>query len=102
MMSRGQWKDFFIEIRKSFSRYLSILFMVTLGTSFFAGLRSSEPDMKESLDAYLDQTGYMNIRVLSTLGMSEDDVTALGAIKGVTDAEGLYSVDVLSDLGDSP
>ncbi|MBQ8812982.1 MAG: ABC transporter permease [Lachnospiraceae bacterium] len=100
LMSKGQWKDFFIEIKKSMNRYLSILFMVALGTAFFAGLRSSEPDMKESLDRYMDQTGYMNIRVLSTLGMTEEDVMAIGAVKGVTDAEGMYSVDVLSDLGD--
>ena len=102
LMSKGQWKDFFSEVKKSMSRYLSIMFMVALGTAFFVGLRSSEPDMQDSLDTYMDQTGYMNIRVLGTFGMTEDDVTALGAIKGVTDAEGMYSADVLSNLGESP
>lgn len=102
MMSKGQWKDFFCEIKKSKSRYLSILFMVALGTAFFSGLRSSEPDMQGSLDTYMDQTGYMNIRVISTLGLTDEDVMAIGAVKGVTDAEGMYSVDVMSDLGDSP
>lgn len=102
MMSRGQWKDFFVEVKKSMSRYLSILFMVALGVCFFTGLRSSEPDMQQSLDAFMDQTGFLNIRVMGTYGMTENDVTALGAIKGVTDAEGLYTVDVLSDLGESP
>ncbi len=102
MMSKGQWKDFFAEIRKSMNRYLSILFMVALGTAFFSGLRSSEPDMQASLDFYMDQTGYMNIRVIGTLGLTDADVMAIGAVKGVTDAEGMYSADVLSDLGDSP
>jgi len=102
LMSKGQWKDFFIEIKKSFSRYVSIMFMVALGTAFFIGLRSSEPDMQGSLDAYMDQAGYMNIRVLGTLGMTEADVEALRSVEGVTDARGMYTLDVLSDLGESP
>ena len=102
LMSKGQWKDFFIEIKKSLSRYVSIMFMVALGTAFFIGLRSSEPDMQGSLDTYMDQVGYMNIRVLGTLGMTDADVEALRGVEGVTDARGMYTLDVLSDLGDSP
>ncbi len=102
MMSKGQWKDFFVEVKKSMSRYLSILFMVALGVAFFTGLRSSEPDMQQSLDAFMDQAGFLNIRVMGTYGMTEGDVMAIGAVKGVTDTEGIYTVDVLSDLGDSP
>ena len=101
-MSRGQWKDFFIEIKKSMNRYLSILFMVALGVAFFTGIRSSEPDMQESLDVFMDEAGFLNIRVMGTYGMTDGDVMAIGAVKGVTDTEGIYSVDVLSDLGESP
>ena len=92
-MTRMQWKDFFVEIRRSLPRYLSIFFIVALGVAFFAGVRASEPDMRLSADAYYDDTNFLDIRVLSTLGLSEDDLDAIRQIEGVSDAYGLYSVD---------
>ncbi len=82
-----------MEIRRSLPRYLSIFFIVALGVAFFAGVRASEPDMRLSADAYYDDTNFMDIRVLSTLGLSEDDLAAIRDVEGVTAAYGLYSVD---------
>lgn len=96
-MKQAQRKDFFREIKKSLNRYLSILFIVALGVAFYAGIRSSEPDMQLSADAYFDQTRLMDIRVLGTLGLSEENVAAIEAIDGIAEAEGGYSMDVLSD-----
>ena len=92
-MTKMQWKDFFVEIRRSLPRYLSIFFIVALGVAFFAGVRASEPDMRLSADAYYDDTNFMDIRILSTLGLSEDDLDAIRQVDGVTEAYGLYSVD---------
>ncbi len=95
-MKQAQRKDFFREIKKSLNRYLSILFIVALGVAFYAGIRSAEPDMQLSADTYFDQTSLMDIQVMGTLGMSEDDVEAIKAIEGVTAAEGGYSADFLT------
>ena len=72
-MRRAIVKDFFREIKKSFSRWLSILFIVALGVAFFSGIRATSPDMKMTLDNYLDKTQYMDIRVLSTMGLTDED-----------------------------
>ena len=48
-------KDFFVEIRKSLGRFLSIFFIVALGVSLFVGIRATEPDMRLSGDAYVDE-----------------------------------------------
>ena len=96
-MKQAQRKDFFREIKKSLNRYLSILFIVALGVAFYAGIRSSEPDMQLSADAYFDQTRLMDIRVLGTLGLSEENVAAIEAIDGIAKAEGGYSMDFLSE-----
>ena len=96
-MKQAQRKDFFREIKKSLNRYLSILFIVALGVAFYAGIRSSEPDMRISADTYFDQTRLMDIRVIGTLGISEENVAAIEAIDGVTRAEGGYSMDYLSE-----
>ena len=46
-------KNFYMEIRRSFGRFISILFIVALGVAFFSGIRASEPSMKITGDAYL-------------------------------------------------
>lgn len=91
-------KDFFREIRGSFNRYLSILLIVALGVAFYAGVRSAEPDMKLSADALYDAQNMMDLRVLSELGLTEDDIAALSQIEGVTSAQGGYTVDALTDV----
>ncbi len=98
-MTKGQRQDFFREIKKSLSRYLSILFIVLLGVAFFVGLRSSEPAMKSTSDSYLDQQNFMHIRVLGTLGLTEGDRVAIENVRGVREAEGIYQMDVLTMAG---
>ena len=41
MGTRATRKDFYMEIRKSPGRFLSILFIVALGVAFFSGIRAS-------------------------------------------------------------
>ena len=58
-MKKAQWTDLFREIKRSRGRYLSLLFIVALGTAFYAGVRSSEPDMTSSVDQYYDETDFL-------------------------------------------
>ena len=94
-MKKAQRKDFFIEIKKSLNRYLSILFIVALGVAFFSGIRASEPDMRLSVDAVADESDFMDIRVISTMGLTEEDVECIRSVDGIAAAEGEYSADVL-------
>ena len=88
-------KDFYMEIRKSPGRFLSILFIVALGVAFFSGIRASEPDMRLTGDAYFDESNLMDIKALSTYGVTQDDVDAILKIDGVEHAEGAYSADFM-------
>ena len=88
-------KDFYMEIRKSPGRFLSILFIVALGVAFFSGIRASEPDMRLTGDAYFDESNLMDIKALSTYGVTQDDVNAISKIDGVEHAEGAYSADFM-------
>jgi len=92
-MKNAMNKDFFREIKNTFNRYLSILLIVALGVAFLAGIRAACPDMKLSLDYYLDQNDFMDLRVLSTLGLIDDDLQAISSIEGVKAVEGAYSYD---------
>ena len=89
------------EVRHTLSRFFSIFLLSALAVAFLAGLRATAPDMEYSADAYFDALGLMDVRVLSTLGVSEDDVAALAAQPGVRAAEGSYTVDALLHLEDN-
>lgn len=93
-------KDFYMEIKKSPGRFLSILFIVALGVAFFSGIRASEPDMRLSGDSYFDDSNLMDIKALSTYGVTEDDIREMEKVDGVAYAEGAYSADVIYNTSD--
>lgn len=101
MKKKALRKDFYMEIRRSLGRFMSIFFIVAIGCAFFSGIRASEPDMRYSGDAYFDDKNMMDIEVISTLGLTEDDLHAIEDVDGVAAVEGSYSVDVLCSEGDN-
>lgn len=92
-MTKSLRKDFFMEIKKSSSRFISIMLIVALGVAFFAGLRSSNSAMKASADAQYDKENLMDIRVVGTLGLTETDLNKIREIDGVQEAEGSFTTD---------
>ncbi len=88
-------KDCFKEIKKSYKRFISILLMALLGVGFFAGLRASSPDMVDSIDSYYKSQNVYDIEVMSTLGLTDDDIQALANIENVENVYGTYSKDGL-------
>lgn len=101
MKKKALRKDFYMEIRRSMGRFLSIFFIVAIGCAFFSGIRSSEPDMRYSGDAYFDKKNLMDIQVISTMGLTDDDLKAVENVDGIANAEGGYSVDVLCTEGEN-
>ena len=81
------------EIRGTFSRYLSILVLAALAVAFLAGLRAAAPDMKYTADNYYDRTHMMDGYVLSTLGLTDEDLAALASAGGIEDVEGCRDLD---------
>ncbi len=101
MGTKATRKDFYMEIRKSPGRFLSILFIVALGVAFFSGIRASEPSMRLTGDSYYDQEKLMDLKTVSTYGITEDDLKAFQKVNGVAAAEGAYSADFLSTTGEN-
>lgn len=87
-------------IRGSLGRFLAIIGIVALGCGFFAGLQMSGPDMRASADRYYDGTHLWDIRLLSTLGFSDDDVQRMQDIEGIADAMPSISTDAMMQMGD--
>lgn len=92
-MKKSLLKDSIREIKNTYKRFLSILLIVLLGVGFFAGIRATSPDMKDSVDTYFDDQNMMDIQVMSTLGLTDDDIIALSQIEGVKQVVPTYSFD---------
>ena len=91
------FKNSFRKIWKSKGRFLSLILIVILGTSFFAGVRETASDMIKTLDNYYDETNLYDFKIVSTMGLTDDDISSLEEIKGIEEVEGTYSFDTLID-----
>ena len=91
-------KDIFCEIKISLGRFLSILCIVAIGVAFFAGIKASAPDMKNSADTYFDKYNVQDIQVYSTIGLTKKDVADIKKIKGVKSVQPSFSMDTLSQI----
>ena len=97
-MVKALRKDAFKEIINTRKRFLSILLIVLLGVGFFAGIRAVSPDMKKTADMYFDENKMMDIEVISTMGLTDDDVKEIQDLQDVKIVEGTYSKDVLTKV----
>lgn len=91
-------KEFIMEIRKSRGRFLSIFFIVALGVSLFVGISATQPDMILSGDRYNDENKLMDFKVVSTYGLTKEDLGAIQSLPAIESAVGSYSTDVLCEV----
>lgn len=87
-------------ITHSLGRFLAIAVIAALGTGFYAGLRMTGPDMRLAADQYFDATHMADLRVVSTLGLSDESLDMLRDVEGVEDAMPAREVDVLATVED--
>ncbi len=100
-MHRATAKDILRTIRRSLSRYCSILLIIAIGVAFFAGLSASGSDMRLTADTYYCESHTQDLQILSTLGFSQQDVDAVRRIDGVQQAQGSYFLDCMAVSSDN-
>ena len=83
------------EIKGSLGRYVAIFAIIALGAGLFMGLRMSRPDFMRSFTNYTEEYNFYDIRLNSTMGLTDDDLKAVRAVDGVIDAEGCRASDFL-------
>ena len=89
---RAYTKDIFRNISHSKKRFLAIALITLLGVMMFSGLQASCNDLEKSADAFFDAQHLHDIQIQSTLGLTDDDITALLQDKDVAAAAGIRSV----------
>ena len=94
-LSNALIKDTLRTIKRNFSRYISIMLIIALGTAFFVGIKATAPDMFGTAEKYFTDYNLMDIRVQSVAGLSESDVSAIKRLDGVQYATGQKFTDAL-------
>lgn len=94
-------KEFLRTIRHSIGRFVAILLIVSLGAGFYASLRATAPDMRQTMDQYMDEYRMMDLRVISTLGLTEADVDAVRDVDGVADVMPAHFLDAITEMNGS-
>lgn len=76
-------KNILREMKDNLSRMVSLFGIVALGVMMLTGLMSFAPSMRIAGQKYYVQQNVFDLRVLSTLGLSEEDIAAIAAVDGV-------------------
>lgn len=100
-MNKAARKDLLRTIRKSMNRFCSILLIIAIGVGFFAGVRATGTDMRTTANQYYTEQNAMDLQLLSTLGFSDNDVTAIAAVEGVSGVQAIKYVDCLGLCADN-
>ena len=80
---------------------MAIVAIVALGTGFFAGLMMTGPDMRQAMDTYYDDNHVWDIRLISTLGFSNDDIHQFDDVEGVRACMPNHTVDAIARMNDT-
>lgn len=92
-MKKALLKDSIKEIKNTYKKFISILLMAFLGVGFFAGLRASSPDMIDTINQYYKEQQVYDIQILSTLGLTNQDIEEISKIENVEKVYGTYETD---------
>ena len=92
-MNKTRIKNIFRSITSSLNRFLSILFIVAIGTGFMAGLAATSPDMLDTADKYMDEYNLYDLDIKATLGFDEDDVEKISQSEEIEQVQAVKSLD---------
>ncbi len=97
-MASAFGKDLRRSITNSWGRFLAIAIIAALGAGFYAGLRMTGPDMRLAGDEYYDGTNLSDIRVVSTVGLTDGEIDQIRSVEGVSGVMPAYEADAISDI----
>ena len=82
-MLKSYRKNILREMKGNLSRMVSLFGIAALGVMMLTGLMCIAPDMRSAGQEYYVQQNVFDLRVLSTLGLTEQDIAAIAAVDGV-------------------
>ena len=90
-MNKAYSKDIWRTVRREKKRFGSLLLITALGVTMLSGLRAACSDLRHTADAFYDGQNLYDISIVSTMGLTAEDVEALQSMEEIEQAEGVYS-----------
>ena len=100
-MSKSLIKDTLRAIKNNFSRFISIMLIVALGSAFFVGIKATPKDMYSTAEEYFSEYNLLDLRIQSVAGLTDSDVDAINGIDGIDYVAGQKFIDALVTVNGS-
>ena len=91
MAKRTYWKDISLSFSQSKGRFLSIFSLMAIGAIALVGLKVTPPNMERTAQTYIDRYKTMDLTVMGSYGLDEDDVKELNTLDNATVEYGYLS-----------
>jgi len=93
------FKEIIATIKKNIKKFVSLVCIIFLGVGFFAGMKSSSPDMRDTVSDYFSRTNFMDIKIVSSNGFNDKILNSLKEeVDEIDTIEGGYELDVATTL----
>lgn len=87
-------------MRASVSRLAAIAAIVALGVGLLSGLIAMPINMRTTINAYADRLYLHDLRIVSPLGLTEDDLAVIERVPGIEDVMAAHFTDMFIDAGE--
>ena len=74
MKKDGLKKDTLREIKKTISKFISIILIVGLGVFVFVGLITTGPTMRDTFEKFVKDSNLQDLMVYSPMGLKQKDL----------------------------
>lgn len=81
------------EFKTGFGRFIAIMVIIAIGVGFLIGILQATPDMKNTMDSFLEENKASDITVKGTFGLTQEDVDKLAALDCVESVTPVLSTD---------
>ncbi|MCF0126274.1 MAG: ABC transporter permease [Clostridia bacterium] len=99
-MKKAYYKDSRKMLKNNLFRFISIVLIIMLGTTFFIGMNAVSPEMKQSAQNYMEDNNVFDISLVSNMGYDTDDLDKFKKIDNIIEVQGVYTYDVLAKFGE--
>lgn len=86
--------------KNNFGRFVSIVLIIMLGTSFFIGMNSVSPAMEQTAEDHMKKNHVYDFNLVSNIGYTDEDINKFKEITSIIESQGIYSYDALASFNE--
>ena len=85
-------KDIIREIKKTKSKFISLIIIIFLGVFVFVGLKETSPTMLNTTNAYFKNINMYDLKIKNNFLLTKDDITTITSFENIDQYESYYEI----------